>query len=167
MIFQTYSEVAFLTAEAVERFGYSGNAAEEYTKGVRAAMEMYALYDASLEVADADIITYLAANPYNAAQWEESLGEQYWAVTFLNEYESYANWGRTDYPKLIPGDYPGNPESAFLRFTALSSAPTQIRFQYTIEDVAPLKVKNNATTSQSEPTHTPRMATAKVSLRVR
>ncbi|MCK5367035.1 MAG: SusD/RagB family nutrient-binding outer membrane lipoprotein [Cyclobacteriaceae bacterium] len=108
MIFQTYSEVAFLTAEAVERFGYSGNAAEEYTKGVRAAMEMYALYDASLEVADADIVTYLAANPYNAAQWEESLGEQYWAVTFLNEYEAYANWRRTDYPKLIPVDYPGN-----------------------------------------------------------
>ena len=66
-----------------------------------------------------------------------------------------------------PGDDPGNPESAYLRFTASSAGPKRIRFRYTIEDVAPFKVSNNAETTQPEPTHTPRAATAKVKLKVR
>lgn len=28
--------------------------------------------------------------------------EQYWVVTFLNEYEAFANWRRTGYPELEP-----------------------------------------------------------------
>ncbi|MEN7548503.1 SusD/RagB family nutrient-binding outer membrane lipoprotein [Rapidithrix thailandica] len=108
MVFQTYAEVAFLLAEAIERGWHAGNAAEMYEAGVWAAMKQYSIYDPSLEIADADIETYLAANPYNPAQWEQILGEQYWVATFLNEYEAYANWRRTDYPKLTPVNYPGN-----------------------------------------------------------
>lgn len=108
MVFQTYAEVEFLTAEAIERGWHSGIAADHYNKGVRAAMEMYDVYDPSLRVSNADITAYLLANPYNPANWEQILGEQYWAATFLNEYEAYANWRRTGYPELVPVDYPGN-----------------------------------------------------------
>ena len=36
------------------------------------------------------------------------IGEQYWVATFINGYESYANWRRTGYPKLIPTNYSGS-----------------------------------------------------------
>lgn len=108
MVFQTYAEVEFMIAEAIERGWANGNAADHYNAGVRAAMEMYSIYDASVEVASADIDAYLAANPYDSANWQEQIGEQYWAATFLNWYETYANWRRTGYPELTPVDYPGN-----------------------------------------------------------
>jgi hypothetical protein len=38
----------------------------------------------------------------------KSINEQYWVVTFLNGWESYANWRRTGIPQLTPLNYPGN-----------------------------------------------------------
>lgn len=108
MIFQTYSEVAFLLAEAVERGWHSGDAATLYADGVRAAMKQNSLYDATLAIDDVDIDAYLLANPYNGAEWQRILGEQYWLATFLNEYETFSNWRRTGYPTLTPVNYPGN-----------------------------------------------------------
>ncbi len=108
MVFQTYAEVEFMIAEAIERGWTSGNAAEHYEAGVRAAMQMYSVFDESLEVPAGEIDAYLAANPYNPASWDKQIGEQYWAATFLNFYEAYANWRRTGFPELTPVDYPGN-----------------------------------------------------------
>jgi hypothetical protein len=71
-------------------------------------MEMYSIYDASVEIPSAEIDAYLAANPYDSANWAEQIGEQYWAATFLNFYETFANWRRTGYPELTPVVYPGN-----------------------------------------------------------
>ena len=97
-----------MIAEAIERGWATGNAADHYNAGVRAAMEMYSIYDPSVEISSAEIDAYLAANPYDSANWAEQIGEQYWAATFLNFYETYANWRRTGYPELTPVDYPGN-----------------------------------------------------------
>ncbi|MDR9367420.1 MAG: SusD/RagB family nutrient-binding outer membrane lipoprotein, partial [Balneolaceae bacterium] len=108
MVFQTYAEVEFMIAEAIERGWATGNAADHYNAGVRAAMEMYSIYDPSVEIPSAEIDAYLAANPYDSANWAQQIGEQYWAATFLNFYEVYANWRRTGYPQLTPVDYPGN-----------------------------------------------------------
>ena len=33
---------------------------------------------------------------------------RYWVTTFMNGYESYANWRRCGYPKLTPTHYAGN-----------------------------------------------------------
>lgn len=55
--------------------------------------------------------TYLAQNLFSTANNTEKLqiiGEQYWVATFINGYESYANWRRTGYPKLIPTNYSGS-----------------------------------------------------------
>lgn len=108
MVFQTYAEVEFLLAEAAERGWHGGDAATHYANGVGAAMNLYTIYDASLEITDAEISGYLAANPYNSAEWDRMIGEQVWIVTLLNEYEAYANWRRTGFPVLTPVDYPGN-----------------------------------------------------------
>ncbi|MDG1212902.1 MAG: SusD/RagB family nutrient-binding outer membrane lipoprotein, partial [Flavobacteriaceae bacterium] len=32
----------------------------------------------------------------------QMIGEQYWAATFFNEYEAFANWRRTGFPVLQP-----------------------------------------------------------------
>ncbi len=108
MLFQTYAEVEFLIAEAIERGWHSGNAADHYNAGVRAAMEMYSIFDESVTIDSADIDAYLVANPYDSSNWAEQIGEQVWAATFLNFYEAFANWRRTGYPQLTPTNYPGN-----------------------------------------------------------
>jgi len=107
MFFQTYAETQLLLAEAIKRGWADGSAEEHYNNGVRAGMQQWSLYDASLAVDDAAVDAYLAANPY--ADSFEQIGWQYWAATFLNEYETYANWRRTGYPTLTPVDYPNNP----------------------------------------------------------
>ena len=60
------AEVEFLQAMAIE-MGIGtvpGTAAEHYNAGVRAAMQMYPIYDASLVVTDAQVDAYLATYPY-------------------------------------------------------------------------------------------------------
>jgi hypothetical protein len=109
-VFQTYAEVEFMLAEAAERWGLAGGDVQgHYEAGVRAAMKMLgSLYGASAEISDGDIDAYLIANPFDAGNAMEQISNQYWAATFLNEYESFANWRRTGYPMLTPTNYPGN-----------------------------------------------------------
>lgn len=109
MFFQTYAEVEFMLAEAAERWGLAGGNAEvHYNAGVRAAMKMLAIYGDAAVIDDAAIDAYLVANPFNAANALEQINTQYWAATFLNEYEAFANWRRTGFPNLTPTNYPGN-----------------------------------------------------------
>ena len=108
MFFQTYAEVEFLLAEANVRWGLAGDAETHYNNGVRAAMEMLAMYGSGGVIASGDIDTYLANNPYDAGNALEQINTQYWAATFLNEYEAFSNWRRTGFPVLTPTNYPGN-----------------------------------------------------------
>ena len=111
MFFQTYAEVEFMLAEAAVRWGLAGGDADagpHYEAGVRAAMKMLELYGPDAVISDADIDAYLVANPYDAANALEQINTQYWAVTFLNEYEAFSNWRRTGFPVLVPVNYPGN-----------------------------------------------------------
>jgi len=109
LVFMTYAEVELMLAEAAER-GWAGvtGAQAHYNKGVKAAMQMLTIYDASLEINDAAVNTYLAANPYSSSTGLKQIGEQYWLATWMNFYESYANWRRTGYPVLTPVNYSGN-----------------------------------------------------------
>ena len=108
MIFQTYAEVQFMLAEANVRWGLGGAAETSYNNGVTAAMEMLTLYSDAAAIDSADITTYLTNNPYDAANAIEQINTQYWVATFLNEYETFANWRRTGFPVLVPVNYPGN-----------------------------------------------------------
>lgn len=108
MVFQTYAEVELMLAEANVRWGIGGDAATHYNNGVTAAMKQLTLWSADAAIEDAAIATYLANNPYDAANALEQINTQYWAATFLNEYESFANWRRTGFPVLVPTNFPGN-----------------------------------------------------------
>ena len=107
-LLQTYAEVEFLLAEAAVKGWHSGYPDIHYNNGVRAAMQMYDIFDPSFIVSDAEVDAYLATHPYDPAKGPEMISTQYWAATFLNFYEAFANWRRTEFPVLIPHDYPGN-----------------------------------------------------------
>ena len=104
MMFLTVAESELLKAEAALRGWGASDAASHYEAGVRAAMNMWDAY--GQPIAEGDIDAYIANNPFDGTM--KSIGEQYWAATFLNEYEAFANWRRTGYPELTPVNYPGN-----------------------------------------------------------
>jgi hypothetical protein len=105
-VFMNFSEVEFLLAEAAERkIAGASDAAGHYNKGVKAAIQQYDHYDASLAVTDAVANAYVAANPYNGLA---SIGEQMWVSKFFNWWEAWADWKRTGFPKLTPVNYLGN-----------------------------------------------------------
>lgn len=117
------AEVEFLLAEAKERgIGtVSGTAKEHYDKGVRFAMKMYTVYDASLTVSDAAIDTYLTTYPYTNAGPNalKMIGYQMWASKFMNWWDSWSDWRRTGFPTLVPTNYPGSASPGYI--------PTKLR----------------------------------------
>lgn len=109
----TNAEVHLLLAEAALRGWYTGGTAtDEYNTAVTAGLKQWALFGSGGVIAQAKIDAYLKANPYKAgtvAEQMEQIQTQKWVTLFLeDEYEIFANWRRTGYPKLTPTNYPGN-----------------------------------------------------------
>lgn len=105
------AEVEFLQAEAIERSigTVSGTAKAHYEAGVKAAMQMYTPFDATLAVTDAQVATYLAAFPYGVTKTGKAMiGDQMWVSHFMNWFEAWSDWRRSSYPALVPVNYPGN-----------------------------------------------------------
>ena len=105
------SESKLLQAEAALRNWVKGDPNELYKEAVRLSMqEQKEAYGVSIP--EERINAYLKQNLFeNAATQEkklEVLGKEYWVTTFMNGYESYANWRRCGYPKLTPTQYLGN-----------------------------------------------------------
>ncbi|MBW7893370.1 MAG: SusD/RagB family nutrient-binding outer membrane lipoprotein, partial [Chitinophagaceae bacterium] len=108
----SFAETQFLLAEAAVRNWISSDAKELYDNGVKAAMEMLSQYDEIATIPANEIADYLTNYPFvgtgNFEAAIEQINTQYWACTFLNGIETWANWRRTGYPVLTPVDYPGN-----------------------------------------------------------
>ncbi|WP_143307894.1 SusD/RagB family nutrient-binding outer membrane lipoprotein [Chitinophaga vietnamensis] len=105
----TYAQTELLLAEAAQRgWNVGANAATHYNNGVTAAMKQFAQYDKGATIADADIAAYLTAHPYVAASGLQQINTQYWMASFLDWYEAWSNWRRSDFPKLTPVVYPGD-----------------------------------------------------------
>lgn len=112
-IFQSYSEVEYLLAEAALRGWGSGTPAEHYAKGVIASLLSQSFYPNGMDNATAITAAnnYLSANPYTGGTFDkqmEQIHSQFWVSMFMNNVESYANWRRTGYPKLTPANYATN-----------------------------------------------------------
>jgi hypothetical protein len=105
----TYAQTELLLAEAAKRgWNVGANAQTHYNNGVRAAMEQLAQYNSSATISNAAINAYLAAHPYVDANGFDMINTQYWAASFLDWYEAWANWRRSGFPVLTPVSYPGN-----------------------------------------------------------
>lgn len=106
-----YGESELLLAEAAKR-GIGGvdgaSAATHYNAGVKASMQMYVVYDASLAITDAQVSDYLTMMPYSDATALQQIGDQMWLNHFLNWWEAWSDWRRTGYPALVPVNFPGN-----------------------------------------------------------
>lgn len=93
-VIMDYAEVSFLLAEAYERGLLSGDAESAFNDGVRASMNYWGFTDES------SIDDYLDANPYDAANWKESIGLQKWLAFYMNGPQAWAEWRRLGYPQL-------------------------------------------------------------------
>jgi Starch-binding associating with outer membrane len=105
-----YGEVKLLLAEAAQRsIGGVTGAKAHYDEGVKASMQMYTPYDASLTVSDAAVDTYLATYVYGTHKPAlEMIGEQLWANKWMNWWDAWSDYRRTGFPNLTPTNYPGN-----------------------------------------------------------
>ncbi len=123
-----YGEVELLLAEAAERgIGGVTGAQAHYEAGVKASMQMYTPYDASLTVDDAAVTAYLANYPYGVAKPAlEMVGEQLWMNKFLNWWEAWSDWRRTGFPQLTAVDFPGNETNGTI----------PVRLRYPTEEIA-------------------------------
>lgn len=107
----SYAEVELMLAEVASRGWIGGNAADHYRAAVTASMKQQQLFGHTISQQQID--AYLATGkPFNGnapvADQLKLINEQYWVATFLNGWESYANWRRTGIPELTPINYPGN-----------------------------------------------------------
>ncbi|MEJ7735816.1 MAG: SusD/RagB family nutrient-binding outer membrane lipoprotein [Chitinophagaceae bacterium] len=103
----TYAQTQLLLAEAVIRGWTTGDASVFYANGVRMHMKQLAGYGAASAVSDANIEGYIQANPLDMTKGLEQINTQYWAASFLNGPEAFANFRRSGFPVLTPNLYPG------------------------------------------------------------
>lgn len=101
-------EVKFMLAEAAAKGFNVGNTAQNlYNDAVTASMNQW-------NVSAIDTATYLSANPYNSANYKESIGMQAWYAMYNRGIEGWYFFRRLDYPKLT---VPGTAEGLVYRLT--------------------------------------------------
>jgi len=87
------TEVEFLLAEANAKGAAVGAAATHYNNAINASMENWG-------VASADASAYIAANPYDAANFKQVIGEQAWIALYNRGFEAWTSYRRLDFPVL-------------------------------------------------------------------
>lgn len=90
----SYTEVLFLKAEAAARgFSAGDTAANLYAAAVTASMT-----ENGVSVVDAT--AYVAAHPFNASNWQQSIGYEAWIALWNSPFASWNFTRRLDYPVL-------------------------------------------------------------------
>ncbi|HRO47117.1 SusD/RagB family nutrient-binding outer membrane lipoprotein [Agriterribacter sp.] len=109
----SYAQTMLLLAEAREKNWIQTGPSGEfyYRKGVQAAIDLLRLYNPSSSIFESEKIeTFLTGlvYPNNLEERLESINTQYYIASLLDGYEAHANWRRSNYPTLIPVNFPGN-----------------------------------------------------------
>lgn len=111
-IFQSYSEVELLLAEAAIRGWYASDPVAHYENGIIAHMEMIGMNPGNSDIPQSAISDYITNHPFpSAGSFEDKMKRIHYEMRmthFMNFIEAYANWRRTGYPELIPTNWPGN-----------------------------------------------------------
>lgn len=93
-ILMNYTEVAFYLTEASARWGIGGTAVTNYANAITSSFTDWG--------STAGAAAYIAAHPYNAANWKQSVGTQAWVAMYNQPLTSWNFWRRLDYPVLQP-----------------------------------------------------------------
>ncbi|SEI55674.1 Starch-binding associating with outer membrane [Dyadobacter koreensis] len=98
-IFMDYSEVEFSLAEAIERGLITGDAADHYNKAITASITYWggSATDAATYIAQPKVAYATATGDY-----KQKIGFQKWFALYNRGWESWVEWRRLDYPKLLP-----------------------------------------------------------------
>lgn len=117
----TYADVCFFKAEAA-LLGWGASAADAegfYQDGIRAAMALqpYNITNIPQPYIDAEF----SFAGLSDEQKLEKIMTQKWIMLFGRDYEAYAEWRRTGYPALMPGDNPGSTNGTIPRRSVYSS----------------------------------------------
>lgn len=127
-IYMVHAEVELLQAEAILKGYISGDAKAHYENAVRSSMQQQAIYGDVGVIPEQQIEEYLSQGLFEKATTAEEklnlIGTEFWVATFLNGYESYANWRRTGYPRLTPASYQSSPNKGKI----------PLRFRYPTEE---------------------------------
>jgi hypothetical protein len=107
----TYAELQFLLAEAAEKGLITGNAATFYQNGVNASYAFYGLTVAP-DFFNNALTTYAGTQDEKL----EKIGNQKWVAAFYQGMETWFDWRRTGYPKLLPGVSNQNDDRIPVRF---------------------------------------------------
>lgn len=115
-ILQDYVEVRFYMAEAAQR-GYDvpGTAQEHYNAAITASILFYG-------GTPAQAAAYIAqpSVAYNAANWRESIGTQFWIAMFDNPFQGWSVWREYNAPALA--------------LSGLLQRPVPLRYTYPINE---------------------------------
>lgn len=91
-----FAEVNFILAEAAQRGATVGmSAAEYYEEGIRASMEYWEAGTTS------EIDDYIDAHPYNAADWQQSIGVQKYIALYMQGFQGWAEYRRLDFTGIL------------------------------------------------------------------
>ncbi|WP_339877841.1 SusD/RagB family nutrient-binding outer membrane lipoprotein [uncultured Algoriphagus sp.] len=94
----TSAQILFSMAEAANRGWIPGDAEAYYYDGIEASLDQYSV--------SAGYNTYITNSwvVYDSSKALEQIITQKWIANFLNGYESWAEWRRTGFPNLQPGE---------------------------------------------------------------
>jgi hypothetical protein len=109
-----YAEVNFILAEAAQRgASVGGTAAEYYASGIRASINYWdaqrqRISSSAPATTEAQINNYIAANPYDPANWRQSIGVQKWIALYSQGFQGWIEWRRLDFTGVLkmPVDSP-------------------------------------------------------------
>jgi hypothetical protein len=109
----TAAQTQLLLAEAAQRKFISGDAKTYYEAGIKAHMDQLKGYDASINIAEVEKNAYLQQPGilFDPAKALEQINTQYWVASFRSWSEAWANFRRSEFPRLKPINYPGEDPS--------------------------------------------------------
>ncbi len=110
----TFAETELMRAEAAVNGWITSDANTHFTNGVAAAISSWVDFDPSFLRTSGEINAYIVGRGFAAASNPNKLrliGEEFWAATWLNDMESWANWRRTGFPTLVPTQDPNRFEA--------------------------------------------------------
>jgi hypothetical protein len=109
-----YAEVNFILAEAAQRGASVGVSADSlYNNGIRASINYWdtqrrRVVSTAPAVTEAQITAYITANPYDPANWKQSIGVQKWIALYMQGFQGWFEWRRLDFTGVLkmPVDNP-------------------------------------------------------------